>query len=536
RGTMSDNVDFYRRFLIRPPRLRVLVPATAALGVVFGVISVFLLSPVSSVGVNLVGAAVAALFFYTLPAFLSAEITARGTGIQRQLTYLMGIADQVIVFFFAVTIPFTDSAAEAWQVMWLGLATVYLANLTMVLMARGRRKLHWNLLYPLIYPVFVLAAFHLFIGQLVGIPRTLYLQNSVFFLISAVLLLITIANYTFIMHANIDMSALDFFPAVILGEEKELPGGIHTDVHHATLQVENGAEHTFTVPWVHPGPVDGFGGGRLTSELIDADTFPLHIPSYHTLDLADPADIDRFRPAPEPATTGQASRLEKLEENGFTLWGRRYDGGTVVYIQNRGIDDYEPSIAYDLKEEYPDLVLVDLHNQTVGEGEKWLQHMDTDRELLEAAVATMMARLDDAEMHDYRAGVGGDGGVRCLVEEVDGQRTCLLGVNASDAPQELHDIAASLEFDEVLPFTTDAHEDLFSMAAPTVDTDALQEAVDEARNDVDDAAAGVAHGTVDDVRVIGKEYEGLITTMNVMARLVPITLVLYYIGIIFLIL
>ncbi|MFB6294497.1 MAG: DUF2070 family protein, partial [Candidatus Nanohaloarchaea archaeon] len=397
------------------------------------------------------GAAVAALFFYILPAFLAAEVTARGTGIQRQLTYLMGIADQVIVVFFAITIPFTDSAAEAWQVMWLGLATVYLANLVMVLMARGRRKIHWNLLYPLIYPGIVLAAFHVFIGQLVGIPSTLYLQNSVFFLVSAVLLLLTIANYTFIMHANIDMSALDFFPGVILGEKKELPSGIHTDVHHSALHIDNGTGYTFTVPWVHPGPVDGFGGGHLTAELIDTDTFPLHIPSYHTLDLSDPADIDRFRTPPAADTSGQASRLVKLEENGFTLWGRRYEGGTVVYIQNRGIDDYEPSIAYDLKQEYPDMVLVDLHNQTVGEGEKWLQHMDPDRELLEEAVASMMDRLDGAELHDYRAGVGGNGDVRCLVEEVDGQTTCLLGVNASDAPQELHDVAARLNFDEVLP-------------------------------------------------------------------------------------
>ncbi|MDY6766331.1 MAG: DUF2070 family protein, partial [Candidatus Nanohaloarchaea archaeon] len=219
--------------------------------------------------------------------------------------------------------------------------------------------------------------------------------------------------------------------------------------------------------------------------------------------------------------------------------------------------DYEPSIAYHLKERYPDLVLVDLHNQTVAEGDKWLQHMDADRELLEDAVDTMMERLADAEMHDYRAGVGGSGDVRCLVEEVDGQRTvppgengartpssegdgvqrtCMLGVNASDAPQELHDVAAALDFDEVLPFTTDAHEDLFAMAAPTADRDALQAAVEEAEEDLGDAAAGIGHDTVEDVQVIGKDYEGLITTMNVMARLVPITLVLYYIGIIFLIL
>ncbi|MDY6766332.1 MAG: DUF2070 family protein, partial [Candidatus Nanohaloarchaea archaeon] len=332
---MSDNVDFYRRFLIRPPETRVLAAATVVLSAVFGAASVFLLSPVSSVRLNLVGAGVAALFFYLLPAVLAAEITTRGAGLQRQFTYLMGLADQVIVFFFAVTIPFTDTAAEAWQVMWLGLATVYLANLVMVLMVRGRRSLHWNLLYPVIYPAIVLVTFHVFIGQLVGIPKTLYLQNSVFFIVSAGLLLLTIANYTFIMHANIDMSALDFFPAVVLGEKRELPGGIHTDVHHSALHIHNDTDHVFTVPWVHPGPVDGFGGGHLTAELTSDGSFPLHIPSYHTLDLADPAAIDRFRTPPDAEPGRTASKMEKLEENGFTLWGRRYEGGTVVYIQNR---------------------------------------------------------------------------------------------------------------------------------------------------------------------------------------------------------
>jgi len=48
------------------------------------------------------------------------------------------------------------------------------------------------------------------------------------------------------------------------------------------------------------------------------------------------------------------------------------------------------------------------------------------------------------------------------------------------------------------------------------------------------AAAGLGE-TTKEVTVLGEKYSGLIHSLNMMARLVPISLFLYYIGIVLLI-
>ncbi len=535
---MSDNLDIYKKIIFRPPTPRHLLAAMLLLGALFGAGTTIALSPSSSIRANIIGAAVVALFFYIVPALLAAELATRLGNITRRWTYVMGIANQLTIFLFTLTLLIADSVGEAWQVMWLALATVYFIDLLMVVMANGRnRHIAVTVVLPLTAPVFLLGAFHLLIGRVVGIPSTLYLQNSFFFLASAFLLWLTVGIYTFIIQANVDMSALDFFATLISDDEQALDIGVDIDVPHQALHIDNGESMAYTVPWLHPGPIEGFGGGRLTSALIDADTFMLHIPSYHTLDLADPADIPRFRDLPEAETREEATRMHTWESGNFTLHGRRYPGGTVIYIDNKQIDDYEPSISYRLKDEHPGLCLIDLHNQPRwGNKESWVEDLDGRYGTLREGVATLMDDLADAEMHPYHAGFAGNGDYRALVEEVDGQRTCLLGIDGNDAPQVLYDLESDLDFDRTLVFTTDSHEHILELAHPRKYTrDELEAAVAEAEDDLAPASVGLGERTVENVRVLGKDYEGLIATLNIMARMVPISLVLYYIGIIFLV-
>ncbi|MCJ7479106.1 MAG: DUF2070 family protein [Candidatus Nanohaloarchaeota archaeon QJJ-7] len=555
---MSDNLGFAEKILFRPPSSRRMAVYNAVLGIVFGALTTFVLSPTSDLSLNIIGGAVVAFFFYLVPALLFSETVTRVGGLNRKWSYIITIIDQAVVFFFSLTVPFTETATEAWQVMWLALATVFAINFFLILASRGKRSMHWNLVYAAIYPVTVLAAFHVFIGRLVGIPRSLYLQNSVFFLISAFLLLLTIAIFDYLIRSNVELSFYEFSSNLLLKQEKALEGGAYTDVYHQSLRIDNGEELRYNVPWIHPGPVEGFGGGRLTSELITGDDFLLHVPSYHTIDLADPQDIDLFREPPGAEKSGEATRMLKHESGDFTLYGRRYSNGTAVFVENRNVDDYEPSIAYDLKEEFPELMLIDLHNQGRREGERWLQHMEKEAEELEEGVREIVERLEDEELKDYKAGFAGNHDYQALVEEVGDQRTVppeengartpslesdgvqsvvLLGIDGNDALEFMHDLVEELEHDRSLVFTTDSHENLLELASPREYTEeGLREAVEEAEEDLSDAEAGIGEELVEDVRVLGKDYEALITTLNIMARLLPITLMLYYVAIVFLIL
>jgi len=295
---MEENVGVYRHLLFELPDVHMLRVATVIAGAVFGTVTTWVLSPLSGVQATIIGGLVTSLFFYILPAVLSGEIVSRFGGVTGRWTYLMALVDQGSLFLFTGTVVIAESiivesVQEAWQLLWLGLATVFVINVVMVAAARGRRTIHRNLPYALIFPGFLIGAFHVFIGRLIGIRKVLYLQNSILFIVSAVLLFITLLIFDFLLRANVDgLSVLDFPSAIILGEEQRLAGGITTEVYHQALHIEqeDGDTLRYNIPWVHPGPVEGFGGGRLTEELIDADTFFLHIPSDHSLDMADPAE------------------------------------------------------------------------------------------------------------------------------------------------------------------------------------------------------------------------------------------------------
>lgn len=542
---MKDNVDFYRRFVVELPNLMEFRFIVVFFGFAAGSISTWVLSPTTSVSFNLLGGFVVSLLFYILPAFISAEVLHRVGHITGQWAYLVAVMDQVMVFFFALAIAISTSVT-AWQIMWLGLALIYITNIFLVVMARGRGGLYVNLLYALLFPGILIGSFHLLIGRLIGIPRTIYLQNSILFLVGAVLLLLTIWMYDFLLRANVEgLSGADFTSVLILGEERALSGGVSTDARHQALHIEQEAGEVlrYTIPWVHPGPVEGFGGGRLTQELIEQDTFFLHVPSNHALDLADPADIDRFRPLPDTDLHETATKLYRVEEGGFTLWGRRYgekeDGDMIVYIQNRELDDYDPAIINEIKNGYDGLCLIDLHNQDVAGGNPWLQGIDPRAKYLKRAVDRMVGQLQDAEEYPYQAGFFWSQEYCCLVEEVDGQEICLIGIDGNDAPPVLYTVEDVLQsrFEEALVFTTDSHKRLVDLASPrSYDRGELLRAVESAEEQVSTARAGIGERMVENVTVLGEQYSSLIFTLNIMARLVPISLILYYVALVLLVL
>lgn len=567
---MEDNVDIFRWFMFEIPGEREMMGVTVALGVVLGVISTWLLSPASTIRANIIGGLIIVLFFYLLPMVLTGEVTSRLGDVTRRWTYFMAVIDQLVLFAFVVIAVVADSilvenVQEAWQLLWLGIATVFMVNVVMVVGARGRQRRWRSVGYALMTPVFLLAAFHIFIGQLVGIPKTLYLQNSVLFLISAVFLFLMIGLYDFLIRANVEnLSAADFPSVIILGGEKEISGGITTEVYHQVLHVKQdaGDELRYNIPWVHPGPVEGFGGGRLTEKLIDDDTFFLHIPSDHSLDLASPEDIGMFADMPEAQLHDTATKLVSVERDGFTLWGRRYgdseSGRSIVYVQNRELDDYDPGIISELKNRYENVCLIDLHNQPLHCNNPRLQSIDARTQDLREAMEELMETLDEAKAYEYSAGFAGEKDYRCLVESVRDQRTvseqngdrtlssgidgvqevCILGIDGNDAPQVLFDAENELRsrFDETLVYTTDSHKRLIELASPKQYTfDKLVEAAETARETASSATAGIGE-TQKQVDVLGEQYGGLIFTLNLMARLVPITLVLYYIVIVLLVL
>ncbi|MCJ7450719.1 MAG: DUF2070 family protein [Candidatus Nanohaloarchaeota archaeon QJJ-9] len=528
---MPEDLSGYRKVIFRSPSLKKLLILNLLVGILFGSVNgaiAFLIFDQKLLWVPILS-----LLLYIIPSVINGELLASLSKLSRKWTYSMSFIDQITVFGFSLIIPLPSS--HIWSLMWLGLATVYLLGILGLVGGRGRRKYFTNFAYPLIYPLWLLAVFHTFVGSNVGVSRMVYIHNSTLFFITSILLGLTLLIFEFVIKANSkSISALDFLSNVILDEEKAIEDYIETHVYNQSLEIEGKEKARFYIPWIHPGPVSGFGGGNLIPELVDESSFFLHVPSAHSMDLADPEEVERFKSPPEAEKSSKASKLLKGDKGGFKFWGRMYGDSKIVFIQNKDVDDYDPSMIYDIKEDHENLTLIDMHNQPMdGEG-KPVQPMDPRSKILREGIESLVQKLEEAELKDYRAGFKIQKGYSILVEELGDQKTVQIVMNANGKPPVLKEVEKELEFDENLLLTTDTHQQLSLIAnPPPAEKEEIIESVRESEENLESAEAGISEEKLENVNILGGNYGRLIATLNVMGRLVPISLLLYYISLIF---
>ncbi|TKX76226.1 DUF2070 family protein, partial [Halorubrum sp. SD626R] len=123
-----------------------------------------------------------------------------------------------------------------------------------------------------------------------------------------------------------------------------------------------------------PGPLGGFGGGQLSSNVIDAlneddeSGFFVHVPCTHKEDLSNPEDAAKILEAVrDPTGVAQASRLVHEDYGEIEFYGRRIGDKQVIFLHGEGIDDYDTGVFMrDVDTE--EVLLVDLHKHDLQDG------------------------------------------------------------------------------------------------------------------------------------------------------------------------
>jgi len=484
-----------------------------------------------------------ALMLFIIPGFVAAELYHFFLPeYPRKWGYFLSLANQFIIFMFSVLLTFSDSFPTAWKIIWLGLVTLYVNNFLILVLSVGPDYLRKISLLSFIQPVLILSGFHVALGRFLQISALSYMTNFLVVLGAGLVLLLAIKMTDFLVGSNVsNISMFELAAALLKKKQEKLDLGRPVRPDIQTFEVENTSGlKRMVIPWLHPGPIEGFGGGQITSEIIeeineDGEGFFLHVPSCHQMDPSDPKDSKKVVNAlKESDKTDKASKMYSREFENCKLYGRAFGNQKIILMDHKGFDDYDSSIFEDVIDKET-VSIVDLHNQSdsrLGEMRYGTEEAEAVRDYLKE----FLQELEDLPQEDYHAGFAKEEGLKhdmALVEEVDGQKTLLFGIEGNDSSEELLELKEKFKdsFDQVLLFTTDTHASIHDLAdEKQVTKSEIDEVVENALENVTPAKIGLANQKAEEMNFLKDDYYGLTYTINILVRLIPISLFVMYIA------
>ena len=570
----ADNVDAFQRFIFSVPPLRVQAAALVVLSAVYAVGTfggIWLFTPFAPDPSRIVP--VAALIFL-IPFVVAAELFPRVLdGYPRAWSYFLALTSQFVLFVYALVLSGADNVGNAWSIIWLSFITLYLINILVLVVSTGIDRSDRVLLVSLVEPGLLIAAFYALGGSELGFSTYRHVFAFASLLIAAGFLVLVLVVVDYLIKSNTDVSAFALTSGLLRNDRESLDLGVEARPAVETFAVDNGNRLTVAAPWVHPGPLGGFGGGQLSGNLIDALNdgreadaseraeapaaadggveasatdgsagFFFHVPCTHKEDLSNPADAERIRDAvAEPERTDRASRLVTEsygEREGYAdvrFHGRRVGDKEVIVLHGEGIDDYDTGV-FMRDVDHDEVLLIDQHRHDIQNGpDVEIQYGSAEADRLKRAFDEFRERLADADLADeYAAGfavtrTGQD--ALAMVERVDGQEVLWIGVDTNGLTPDVRATADEYreEFDAVIPFSTDTHASIHELAnMRESDIGAIERAVDRAVDDVAPATVGFESNRTKPVKLLKNDYNGLVFSVNILIRLTLISLVTLY--------
>ncbi len=546
----ADNVDIFKRIVFRIPEAGDLAVGITVLGLIYSLVfSVFLdlftshlieftLGPVIVLSLS--------LMLFIAPSLLSGELLHIFLPkYPRKWGYFLAMSNQFIFLIYTVILTGADNFANAWSILWLGVISVFLSNLFVLLTTMGQKHLYRISVLSLVHPVAILAGFHFLLGKSLQIPLRVYVANLALLPLAGMLLLIIILTTDYILKSNVsNVSAPSLTSALLQKKQEPLNLGYPTQVEVQSLEI--GDNTRIAIPWIHPGPLEGFGGGQVTTDIIEelnrnGKGFFLHFPSTHKSDLANPSDSETLIDAlARPEKQGKASRLLKRDYDGLRFYGRKLENGQIVFMETRDFgdyDDFEMSIFREVIDPR-ETVLVDLHNAHEEGSRREVWYNTDTAEFMREKLAEFLEELGQQKLQDYRAGSSSridDTPVFALVEEVDGQKTLLFGIEGNNVSEKLLELEEhfSEDFDEVMLFTTDTHRSIHELSSDQqADPEHIIETIETASSNVKSSSIGFESRLSDPVKLLQEDYHSLIFSINILVRLIPLSLAIFYLALI----
>lgn len=539
-----DNVESFEWIIFRIPNAKTSLTAIALLSFLYSSLMYIGFSKFTSIPVEANIILYLAVLLFAVPALVAGEaLYLFLPDYPRHWGYFLVAANQFFTFIFGMILTGANSSVNAWRVVWLGLITLFLITTLVLTLTLGAKYIKRIILVSLIQPLLVLLVGNYYLSPFLQFRWWDYASNIGVLLFAGLILVLLLHIIQYLVGSNVsNVSAFNLTAGLLQKKQQALDLGYESNPEVHTLQIENeGGKASIGIPWVHPGPLGAFGGGELSTTIIErlnnsVKGFFMHVPSNHEADMADPEDAEKLiNQIKRPEMYGTASKLiEKSGEMG-TLYGRRFNGKKIIFMDLPEYDDYEMSVVKDCVD-LETTTVVDLHNHIDEETSKVVWSETAEAEKLREFLQEFISELESEELHEYEAGfetdISGDIPVFTWVEEVGDQRTLIYGIEGNGSTERLKELNDELRdaFDKAVFFTTDTHASIHEMAKGShVDEEVLRDTISQAEKNVSSAGIGLGMGKAQGVKLLQSDYQGLIYSINIMIRLLPLTLVSMYI-------
>lgn len=550
----SDNVDIFKKVIFSIPSLPKIILGIVFLGLVYGFLTFLGVKAFTSHQIEPVLIVNLAVLVFIVPTLVMGEVLhLLIEDYPRTWGYFLSWCNQLILFIFSVIMTGANNFGNAWSIFWIALISLYLSSFVVLLLTLGFSYVKKISLLSMIQPGLILIVFYLTLGKFLKIPLNSYLINIGMALVVGVSMIIFFFVIEILIGANVkDISIVNLTASFLQKKQEKLGVGYSTRPDVQTLMLENETEKAkISIPWIHPGPLEGFGGGRITSKIINSlntaeqQGFFLHVPSTHKSDPSNPKSYEKIIDAMDkPGTVGKASKLVTEDYGEIKFHGRKLDDKKIIFIDTTEsgtrYDDYEMSVFREVIDT-ENTILVDLHNherEIIGEREVVWYNTDTSSQF-RAYLQDFIDKIEGNEVYNYSCGFNTlteDTKIFSLAEEVNGQRTLMVGIEGNEKGKELEKIENKYknEFDKVLSFTTDTHRSIHEMSREKqVESERLIESVEEAKDNFSKGFIGFSNQKAQSMKLLQEDYYGMIYSINIIVRLVPLVLLLFYIGLIF---
>lgn len=527
---MAYNLESFERFVIAIPPTRRVVALIAGLSLLAALLSTGALA-VTGDGAVLTGL----ILFGTFAggALIGGEsIRLLVRSYPRNWAYFLGCLSLVLA---GAVLP-VALLVESTAAIWFALGTAFLFSFQVLIISDGFSRFPLQATASAVQPAILLGGLSL--TPALSISATHLPYAAVVVGVGAALVLVS-WFIGWLLRANVsEVGALEITSHLVQRKELHLGMGEEMEVPVQTFAVETDAGKTSVVaPWVHPGVLEGVGGGRLTTNLLNALTdageraFFWHVPSTHLSDSADPRVHEPiFAAVSDPETTDEASKLISRTYGETTFHGRRYGEKRLIFFESDRYADIEVDIFGEIIDPEETLV-VDRHARVEESGRFQVHRESPHAETLRDYLRRFIDELDEQPLAPYRAGdalsiASDDISLYALVEEVDGQRTVCLTADQNERPYALASVQAELEaeYDEFLLFTTDTHASVYANRFdPQAGTARIQECIKTATDRVGSAAAGLASEAAT-MTLLRKDYHRLMFSLNILARVYIVSL------------
>ena len=541
----ADNVDVFQRLVFSVPSLKVQIPALIGLSVAYSVVAYAALS-VSIFADMLPDSAIilpVAVLLFLLPFLFAGELFHRLLpNYPRSWSFFLALANQFALFVYALVLSGANDVGNAWSIVWLLFITIYLINILALVVSTGIDRYKRILLVSLAEPAALIAAFYAVAGGNLGFSTYRHVFAFASLLIAAAFLVSVLALVDYLIRSNTDVSAFALTSGILRNDRESLDLGIEAEPAVETLAIDNGDRLTLAAPWVHPGPLGGFGGGQLSGNVIEAlndgadeHGFFLHVPCTHKEDLSNPTDAEKIIDAvAEPDGVGRASRLVHEDYGEIEFYGRRFGDKQVVFLHSEGIDDYDTGV-FTRDVDGSELLLVDLHKHDIQDGPtKEVQYGSREADRLKRHFDDFRERLAEEPLGEYAAGFAverTDQDMIAVVESVGGQDVLTIGIDTNGVTPDIREMEArhGEAFDEVLVFSTDTHASIYELAKmKRSNVEALEAAIERAIDDVSPATIGLESRRTAPLKLLKNDYNGLVFSVNILIRLTVIALLALY--------